>query len=57
MSVALVVTLCAAQVQLEPITLSIIHFNDFHARFEPITANGGSCKPGDNEQGTSNKFD
>lgn len=33
-----------------PYELSIIHFNDFHARFEPVdAATSGRCKPGDEE--------
>jgi 2',3'-cyclic-nucleotide 2'-phosphodiesterase (5'-nucleotidase family) len=41
-------TLSTAEGQLK---LSLLHFNDFHARFEPISATGGTCKPGDNEKG------
>ncbi|XP_065353925.1 apyrase-like [Cloeon dipterum] len=33
------------------IKLSFLNFNDFHARFAPITIDGGDCKPGDNELG------
>jgi len=36
------------------VQISLLHFNDFHARYEPITGGGGACKPGENEQGTSN---
>jgi 5'-nucleotidase / UDP-sugar diphosphatase len=48
LSIALISIFCAAQGQIQ---LSLIHFNDFHARFEPISGGGGTCKPGDNEQG------
>ncbi|PZX15236.1 5'-nucleotidase [Palleronia aestuarii] len=31
--------------------ITILHTNDFHARFEPITSSDGSCAPEDNEAG------
>jgi 2',3'-cyclic-nucleotide 2'-phosphodiesterase (5'-nucleotidase family) len=47
-SVALISAFCVVQGQVQ---LSLIHFNDFHARYEPTSGGGGSCKPGANEQG------
>ncbi|KAF4521721.1 hypothetical protein B566_EDAN012169 [Ephemera danica] len=35
----------------QPIEVSFIHLNDFHAKYEPISANTNLCKPGDNEKG------
>jgi len=48
LSVALISAFCVVQGQVQ---LSLIHFNDFHARYEPTSGGGGSCKPGENEQG------
>ncbi|XP_057660170.1 apyrase-like [Diorhabda carinulata] len=43
-----VIILCIASVfsqnVSDPFKLSIIHFNDFHARFEETTPSGGTCK-------------
>ncbi|KAF4521723.1 hypothetical protein B566_EDAN012171 [Ephemera danica] len=35
----------------DPFTLSVIHINDFHARFDPVSVYSGRCLPGDNEKG------
>lgn len=32
-------------------TLTILHTNDFHARFEPINKYDSGCKPADNDEG------
>ena len=31
--------------------LTILHTNDFHARFEPISKYDSGCKPADNDEG------
>lgn len=31
--------------------LSIIHVNDIHAHYEPVSVTTGTCKEGENEQG------
>ncbi len=42
---------CAAEPDTTPLTLTILHTNDFHSRIEPINKYDSSCKPEDNEEG------
>ncbi|WP_272006796.1 bifunctional metallophosphatase/5'-nucleotidase [Roseovarius sp. ZX-A-9] len=42
---------CAALPVLAEDRLTILHTNDFHARFEPINAYDSTCKPEDNAEG------
>lgn len=30
---------------------TLLHTNDMHARYDPISGNGGKCKSGDNASG------
>ncbi|MCM2563889.1 5'-nucleotidase C-terminal domain-containing protein [Lutimaribacter sp. EGI FJ00015] len=47
---AAALTLCAGIAQAD-YTLTILHTNDFHARFEPISKHDSGCAPADNAAG------
>ncbi len=51
LSAALLAAPAAQAQQDEAFTLTILHTNDFHARFEPISRFGSTCAPEDNAAG------
>ncbi|XP_059478931.1 apyrase-like [Neocloeon triangulifer] len=50
-ALAILVLIGAISVSKAQISLSLLHFNDFHGRFEPVSIQTGVCQPGENEQG------